>query len=72
MSALGGANLAGDSVVGEQELTGVVEGGDKGGCFSMTCDWNASIEIHDSPQTEQNMAGGAFLASSCGDTGRGV
>lgn len=71
MSGLGGANLAGDTAAGGEDVTGVVGGGDKGGCFSMTCNWNASMEIHDSPQTEQNMAG-TVLSSGAGDTGRGV
>lgn len=65
----GGANLAGDSgaVAGGEALKGVlVVGGDRGRCFSMTCDWNASMETHESPQAEQYMTGGgggAFLAS---------
>jgi hypothetical protein len=71
---LDGANLAGDSgAAGGEALKGVlVVGGDRGRCFSMTCDWNASMETHESPQAEQYMTGGggAFLAAS-GETARG-
>jgi hypothetical protein len=59
---LDGANLAGDSgAAGGEALKGVlVVGGDRGRCFSMTCDWNASMETHESPQAEQYMTGGVW------------
>lgn len=68
---LDGANLARDSAAGGEVLRGILVGGDRGRCFSMTCDWNASIETHESPQAEQYIAGGAFLSSNGGDTTRG-
>ena len=63
--------MAGDSTTGGGDLTGVLGGGGDGGrCFSMTCNWNASIEEQDSPQAEQYI-GGLLASIGGGDATRG-